>query len=706
MRPTRIRDTVMKQSNVLNRFRVMETETILKNGSDAKSRTNSNNLLMSIQGGGRLTYSQMKNTVFLFAMILTLALVSCDKDPIDNLGTRETPPPKTEVEVFAQSEYNLALRDFTLVVGKAMKENAEFRKMLTNEALKRQPKYSGILFKDLVEQKLETSESGVSSVKELLNSTFTTSIANNGSIVLKSSFDDFVNSLLEQYPDWVIAITENAVDWDNEDYLPMIAFLPEEFMDGQPFAPGYDPNNDFEFVAIDAINEPETPILVFDSIFGITDEEIAKGVVVIPGYQNQLEALGPIETIPFDEGGGPPPETQAPPHPTYLGVVANQNGISLSWTKPTWTTQNQVRGYRIYRKKDSETEWTKQFNITQNNITGYTDISTDTGVWYNYAVRSYNWLNGITLSEESSNMVSIKGVGNPVKFVSFTAKATGSTSVKLDWAVSGDASLVDNFELDRKKSQSDDLTFYKEFAKTIREFNDNAGGYKKFDTVFYQMKAVTSTGGPQPSPIKDFVFLPERNPNHASGVRIRGVFVNTDITSTINLQGPRFCIKVVNVDRANANNTIEVCPQAYVEMGWQDKMSVKGGSKHYYKICNSHILDWSTNDWYDRLTFRVQRTRASGTNNFNVNGEFNIKNLSWDWGSLAVSLGSSLATSFTRKKVDEIGYRWYNYYEPVWKVLRFENYNFMIVLGDDTGQGMYDWPYHIYLEVLQYMASN
>ena len=78
-------------------------------------------------------------------------------------------------------------------------------------------------------------------------------------------------------------------------------------------------------------------------------------------------------------------------------------------------------------------------------------------------------------------------------------------------------------------------------------------------------------------------------------------------------------------------------------------------------------------------------------------------------GSLAVSLGSSLATSFTRKKIDEIGYRWYNYYDPVWRVLRFENYNFMLVLGDDTGhsgQWMNEWPEHIVLEVLQYMASN
>ena len=53
----------------------------------------------------------------------------------------------------------------------------------------------------------------------------------------------------------------HAEDWNPEEYVPVVAFLPEDYCDATVTEiPGYDAAGNF--VWIDAINIPENPVIV------------------------------------------------------------------------------------------------------------------------------------------------------------------------------------------------------------------------------------------------------------------------------------------------------------------------------------------------------------------------------------------------------------------------------------------------------------
>jgi hypothetical protein len=110
----------MLQLSGLSAFRVMQADHILKHGASPKSQMIRGNLLTSEEGGRHFTKSRTSNFILALALILATAFTACEKDPFNNPASQEPALPKTEAEVFGMSEYNLALRDFTLVVGKAM----------------------------------------------------------------------------------------------------------------------------------------------------------------------------------------------------------------------------------------------------------------------------------------------------------------------------------------------------------------------------------------------------------------------------------------------------------------------------------------------------------------------------------------------------------------------------------------------------------
>ena len=630
----------------------------------------------------------MKNLIS-FIVIMALALISCETEQINKIDSQQNPLPITEADVFVQSEYNLAMRDFALVVGKAMKENVEFRKMVKQESLKMERGGVGVHLKEFAEKNVETvvNKSTVHNLLDYYSET------NNSSsnIVSKSTLNSFIEALLEQYPRLVISIPVNAENWDETGYMPLIAFAPEEANVQTLYLPGYDPNNNFNFIAIDAKTPPDEPLIVIVEDYSLTEQEKIemenKGIIVISGGTVHPIELPEIPTLPtFDPGDGKP-ITAAPLKPKKPVASKRQDGIYVSWGVADNTTDsNRPISYRLYRRTGNgvyeEAGWTPA------EVRSFLDKKTTVGETTTYYVIAWNPKGSSPPSDESEP---IEGIGNPPKLATFNTKAVSSNSVKLNWTLNGDTQYVDEFLLMRKKSENADYQNYKTFVKNSteyinREFIDNSG-LNVFDTAFYKLHI--SVGNQISQAAEDFVFMPERNPAIATPVRLNAIRFKGSMVSFWEWNFPSINIKVVNVDRNDNNKTKIVVNEIYIDGPYKGIGGIFGNNYYVSYICNNHLFNWTIGDWYDSVTFYVQKTKGSGSNVFDIFGSLNIKG---NAGQIVQIAGNLLRSSFSRAKDIEIGEEYTNYFSPVWSEIEFQNHETKILISNKpTGNILADW---------------
>lgn len=107
-----------------------------------------------------------------------------------------------------------------------------------------------------------------------------------------------------------------------------------------------------------------------------------------------------------------------------------EEGIKIKWNKLSGS-----KGYYIYRK-ENEGSWEKYDEITKR---GYTDIYTETGVEYQYAVVGYSYYNGKIITSKK-NEYAKKIVGLPEKIQNVSAKYISKNKAKIKWDINDEVS--------------------------------------------------------------------------------------------------------------------------------------------------------------------------------------------------------------------------------------------------------------------------
>ncbi len=305
----------------------------------------------------------MKKILYVIVVALMTMFVSCDKN--ENVVDDQSTPTNPE-ELYAKTEYNLDMRDFAMAVNEAINANKSFRKLIKEEAMRKFDGDYDVLLTNIVDKPVAHNDvdDGINTpnkaktnftVCDLLEDAFFAlaekdkirgistksglklsdsrqkSIANNQSII---------SELTEKYPDLQVSVPVHAEDLEDENYIPLVLFIPEEVNETTTaFLPAIK-NNDL--IAVNAINEPDNAVLVV----GMNERVIQ-----------------PIEN------------EDIPPTPTGLLATSTSTGILLTWIKAANATIENTIGYYIYRKASGEAGYSMIANVVGINNVSYTDTN-------------------------------------------------------------------------------------------------------------------------------------------------------------------------------------------------------------------------------------------------------------------------------------------------------------------------------------------
>ena len=657
--------------------------TANKSGAMAGLRNLSSiNLLTSIKGGGH----QMKNKLFLFTISLTFAFTACEKDSINKVE-QQKPLPQTEEEVFVQSEYNLALRDFALVVGQAVKENAGFRKILIDESKKMiTGEYSAII-NIIADNSVEATngadmqlKSGNFTVRNLLTETHK-QIANSSSnsISLKSGVSDFINEFLSQNPFLQISMPDEMENCDDK-IQPIIAFIPEEG-ESAVYIPGYDSAKDFKFVALEDETLFDEPLILIDTNERM--ELIAKGlgnnaIIAWPTDFDPIPFYEAIADLTCDDGGGgfnPPNNTAVPNAPTALQVEFTSPHIKLKWTIPSQGNNNSVYGYKIFRKGPFDDNFGDAIATINgyNNVT-YNDHNTTPNFTYDYYVVAYNNIG----DSEGSNVIPAKAPEMNPNLKSFEAKVRTNTQVELKWTVDN-AQAITSFEMKKRSwypgRPIPPFSFFKSFGPTERNYVYDVG-YSYGAKINYEMKIKYDNN--QSESKYDFVQIPYRNPDSPARVSIWVAEVKHSVIKKS--QGPpTICVRFLGVNPVNPNVGVEVSPQVF--------LMFTGRNKHRWnerQLFDAFVTYWQPTNWYDTFTIYAVRTKSSGSWEQDVKVDYKFKANLVDAELGQGKVSDDLTITYTAKAgtdpQPEMGWAYHSYYEVWCETLEFQNYGFKIIL--------------------------
>jgi hypothetical protein len=588
----------------------------------------------------------MKRQIYIILIgIFFLIFWACENNNEDVITEEQ----QSEIvgELFEQNEYNQDLKNFALAVSNAVKTNEHFRKLIKKEALAKFDGDYDILLSHIMNMNIVQSDganhlrsSSNYTVKDLLEESYiTTESLSGGALRLSSS--SIISTLSAQYPNLQVSVPVHAEDWE-EDYIPVVAFVPSESVDGiTTQLPGY--QSDGSEIAVSAIIPPSSPVIVIGE-----NERVYRPLTPM----EPETPYWPVEPgVPYG-----PADTEAPPAPTNLTASQTSNGIALSWNQASGI---HVIGYYIYRKSTNETNFSIIGVSNGYNNSVYWDKNTQAGITYYYKVSSYNDFGESLLS----GAVSIAGM-KPSAPTSFEARQYTNTHVELRWTT---PDIVNFQKLQLYKlttGASTGYQLYREFTMNDYDYFDNVTSGQK---IQYRLQTVAATGTSTPK--YDYIRVPYRNPAFPSSLKIKSITCNNELEGW-HRGAPEFQIKVFGVGDDFKTTEIQSIYVNFTGSGL--------GNWDRRQAQDILIVDWQPDIWYQMYTFYVVEDDG-GDKEITVSANANYK-ASED---LSIITGASMKT--TVKKGEEVGHGFISYFDPINKEVSFTNsakYGFYMTMGD------------------------
>ena len=568
----------------------------------------------------------MKIFNFCLASVAVLFLaVSCGKEEDGMSGRKEVVGNDGYGLSAVTMDYDEVMGNLALSVSRAMCGNTEFRQLIHENALEQFDGDYDVLLKHVADDTVladdETvvtrSADGTIAVKDLLSVYFP-----EEGTETRSSGTNIIEELQRLYPNLQISVPVHAEDWNPEEYVPVVAFLPEDYCDATVTEiPGYDAAGNF--VWIDAINIPENPVIVV----GLCERTDANGEL-LDGYNP--EAVYPYQdNVAGDTRGW---GVTAPAAPTNLAANRVTTGVALSWEH-----SGTANGFYIYRKAAKGGAYQKIGTVTGSNNKTYFDYNLISNEYYYYYVSAYSvggTLTGQQIAESGqSNVVFVQAPAAPAALSSFTTHYSGK-NVELRWNNDGDNSSRVVIEYMVPEHQSG-------YQRLITR----SGGVNNYiyspayrgTKIMYRAYRENSIGNSDA--VYDFIYPPYRNADASSPVYVKQIKFTDWSLERWPAGKPEFYLKVVGA--ADDGKTYEI--QNQVEFNFDSKSNISQVFK------DKKVVDWrcfSDQDWYSMITFCLEEyDLPNAAISFKISADIGVKIAD----ALEVRTGAELGVQFSNK---------------------------------------------------------
>lgn len=476
---------------------------------------------------------------------------------------------------FKDSNMNRDFDNLAKVISVAMQDEEDFRHLLKKEVLKKFDGDYDVLFSKLTgcSYKDETQ-----TVKTLLVNKVQKLVSCSSLNIVSSSksAEDFITSMIEAYPNLQISVPVHAEDW-NENYIPTVAFVPEE-VDEQTTEHliGYRADST---VFVDAKKVPNKPVVIVSK-----SERVLADGTILPYY---------------------------PPQDVYIDLEGNTTdyGIFLRWRVSNASTRS-LMGYHIYRKSIGAANFSLVATCDGYGNTVYCDNQINVNQTYYYMVKAYNHAG----DGSSSNIISVTAPSYPLPLIAFDATNLRSNEVELRWNRVPDQ-YVTSTKLYKRVVGQGDYQYQRSFDNNIFDYVDN--NVTPGQQVIYKMTENNSVGESEPK--YDFVVIPYRDISVYSPVYIVAINFNRDYLSDMEswfLGAPEFVFTIVKT--SSDGEPIIVNPFV---------MCMYERRKGYCEFTNIKISDWLPENWMEMYTFSAHEWDGDGGKmDLTISANYQIKN--------------------------------------------------------------------------------
>lgn len=565
------------------------------------------------------------------ALIIALGLIfifqACEKNEIvedDSILIKE--------EIFQDNEYNTDFSDFAKAVSNALKTNSSFRKVVKEEALLMIDGDYDVILKKVINKEVAASTTLKSvnvnyTVKDLLEDSYPSS----GQLKLKSASTSIIDELSNKYPDMQIAVPIHAEEWDEENYIPTVTFLPLEYDDATTKTlSGYDSNGNT--VAVDVINEPDKPVIVIS--------------------ENERMIIEPDPDFPI-----------IPSTPTNLSGSQTESGIRLMWEMPSTTTPLNTTGYYIYRKNSGSSSYSRIKTVPGAYNRSFDDNTVEASRSYSYYVIAYYQVE----TSSPSNYITITAPNYPKPVLSFDAIQNSKNEIELRWQNDHSQYILETKISKHVVGVTSGYQFFKSFTANEQDYFDHDVTVGK--KVVYKINHVTSLG--ESNAKYDFVQVPYRDISQNSPVYIKKIKFSDWRIERWPAGKPEFYVTVTNVD---AGGKTPYTVQDQIDCQFSSRSSTS------QVFTGKKVIDWKPGFWFDMLTFTaIEYDRSWGKLTLKASVGYNLKDA--DKKGLQASAAADYEITF-EDKGEKCGNSYLNYFDNPEQWLVFPNYGVQILVSE------------------------
>lgn len=570
--------------------------------------------------------------ILLYAILFSISILSCEE--------------KSEVVMddLKKSDYDEMVFSLAKAINAAVRENEDYRLLIKDEVSKLYDGDYDYLLSTSMGHTVTPSDILITrsscnaeiTVKELLSYYLNTS-----SISTKSSLD-YLDDIINQYPELQISVPVHAEGWDPELYIPSVAIIPEdcEYMKTKTL-PGIDAEG--KEIEIDAINEPEVPVIVV----GLSERMIGPPIIDIDQPSLNVASI------------------------TLTGVFSN-GAMRLEYCASSNVTS--INSVDIYRTKANSAVYEKIASCTEPpTFNTYNDWAIEDYKEYSYYIRAscvVSFINGEATTNVTSNVITLIADSIvPNSVTNLRSRNEYSTKNFITW---------DNPEMNIYPTQI--------FKTTPNMTNRLIATLNPTETYYYDdpvikgekwiylvKKLNPNTGSVSPHK-QTFVYNPYRNPSKESKVMLRKILL----------------------DRTQIEGWFEGRPEVYITTYGHIKLSngdiivdtlstvdyrFPAGSNGTSEDLSSLLADWSFFDdssYYPVINIHaVEYDRGNGSFDFSTSAKIGLK-LSDD---IVLESKGNFNYVFSNDAQD-CGVAYLRYYQNPCDTLDFPNYEFKLILSE------------------------
>lgn len=590
--------------------------------------------LLNKSGASTGDFNNQKHIIMLkktisFAACAFIALASCNSiDPIEDGSETD------DIKSTVTDNYDYYAENLGMAVHKAIADSPQARQLIKDEVMKKFDGDYDLLLSNAVSIQLDgdamTRSAGTVTFGQLLESYIEAE-------PLTRSSESFLDELMEKYPDMQISVPVHADEWDPQTYTPDVAIIPSDYVEFETETlPAIDAQgNDIE---IDAINEPDVPVIVVSR-----SERLGGGFIEGGVIGGSVVEMKPVVSIKGLYSNG------------TIKITYDVMGIS----------DDRITELRLMRTSANSSDYSP-IAILDKTKTQYIDRTVYSNKEYTYYIRlTYTKKDNNADQSDSKElfMMTDSKVPNPVS--DFCVEPLSNNRNCLTWT-NNSGEDYRTYIFRTTGSESDKLIATLDFDED-KFFDENVKPGEKWTYTIKKYNPNTDRFSPSTSA---YIYNPYRDPEHPSNVILKKIGVDVDKVEAWSYGAPEFYITVVGIhengESEQVADPIHVCFNEHTDYSQPlNALLYKWmyfSDERFYPTLNFHMIEYDGRAQVNEMTFGIS---------------VGIKFLKF----IDVSLGANFTVKYGHNGCN-CGSSYILYYENPEKVVTLPNYDSRLYLSD------------------------